>query len=118
MKIICRNWLKKDLVFYLVLYYNQFYSFNQFLNNFISNGCATKTIRITKTVVKSSSVIIEFNPSAINLGLKNGIMVKINGTMAIHTMIAIFHFLGFFPAVILSISYLFVIYFNRRLQNK
>ena len=66
-------------------------------------------------VVKSNSDKIAFKPNAINLGLKNGIIVKIKGTMAIQIMIAIFHFLGSLFVVILSISNFFIIDFNWRL---
>lgn len=38
---------------------------------------------------------MEFNPIAVNLGVKKGGMMKIMGTMAIQVMITDFHFLVF-----------------------
>jgi len=64
-------------------------------NNFTSNGKAAYTINITKIVIAINSDEKEFNPIAINLGFKNGGILKIKGTMAVQVIITIFHFLVF-----------------------
>ncbi len=42
---------------------------------------------------------MEFNPNAVNPGVKKGGMMKIIGTMAIQVMITDFHFLGFLGSI-------------------
>ncbi len=69
----------------------------------------------TNSVVNTNSVKIGFTPNSNNFGLQIGIMEKIKGTMAIHTMIAIFHFFGIFNSSILSIRNFFISHFNGRL---
>ena len=65
----------------------------------MSNGKAVYTIIITKIVISINSDEKEFNPIAINLGFKNGDILKIKGKIAIHVMITIFHFFGFLVSI-------------------